>query len=204
MREVELKAVVDDLQERCRRVEAAGARLTFTGRLEDRRYDTQTSSLTAQDLVLRLRTYRSATGLVAHMDWKGPTQRVNGFKVRDELTTPVGDPDTLATMLEHLGYHVTQRIDRDITQYELHGTMIRFERYPKMDILVEVEGTSEGIETAIHAIGLPREEFTADRLPDFVRAYEKRTGMQAVTCEKGGGREGDKGVGSGGTAQLLP
>ncbi|HXC25429.1 MAG TPA: CYTH domain-containing protein [Gemmatimonadaceae bacterium] len=183
MREVELKGVVDDLQERCRRVEAAGARLTFTGRLEDRRYDTEQSTLSDQDFVLRLRTYRGPTSQVAHLDWKGATQRVDGFKVRDELTTPIGDPDTLAAMLEHLGYRVTQSIDRDITQYDLHGTMIRFERYPQMDILVEVEGAPEGIEAAIRAIGLPREAFTADRLQDFVQAYERRTGRSAAICE---------------------
>lgn len=184
MREVELKSVVDDLQERCQRVEAAGAHVTFTGRLEDRRYDTQTSALKAQDVVLRLRTYRTPATVSAHLDWKGATQRVDGFKVRDEVSTTVGDPVALAAILESLGYRMVQQVDRDIIQYALHGTMIRFERYPRMDILVEVEGAPEGIEEAIRVIGLPRDGFTADRLPDFVRGYERRTGLQAATDER--------------------
>jgi len=184
MREVELKAVVDDLALRRARVEAAGATLVFVGRLEDRRYDTADRRLVRDDLVLRLRTYRDVRGVRSHLDWKGPTERVNGFKVRDELSTSVGDGDMLATMLTHLGYEIVREIDRQITQYEWRGTTIRFEEYPRMDILVEVEGTPEGIEAAIEMVGLARGVFTAGRLPDFVAAYERRTGVLAALSDR--------------------
>ena len=184
MREVELKAVVDNLDERCRRVETAGAQLLFSGRLEDRRYDTQVRALADQDIVVRLRIYRDATVATAQLDWKGATQRVDGFKVREELTTSIGDPDALAAILDRLGYVVTREIDREIVQYGLDGTIIRFEQYPRMDTLVEVEGTPDGIEAAIQAIGLPRGAFTTERLPDFVRAYEKKSGNRAAVCDR--------------------
>jgi predicted adenylyl cyclase CyaB len=184
MREVELKAVVDDLDKRCKRVEAAGARLLFSGRLEDRRYDTPARTLVAQDVVLRLRIHRDATIASAQLDWKGATQRVDGFKVREELTTSIGDPDILAAMLDRLGYLVIREIDREIVQYGLGGTVIRFEQYPRMDTLVEVEGTPDGIEAAIQVIDLPRGTFTAERLPDFVRAYEKKSGNRAAVCDR--------------------
>lgn len=183
-REVELKAIVQDLRSARAAVEQAGGRLVFAGRLEDRRYDSQDRALVAKDLVLRLRTYRSGTGISAHLDWKGPTHRVDGFKVRDELTTSVSDPDALARMLEGLGYRVVREIDREIAQYGLGDTMIRFERYPRMDTLVEVEGSPEGIERAIHVLGMPREAFTAERLSDFVRSYEARTGTRAAICDR--------------------
>lgn len=183
-REVEVKGVVDDLRLRRRALEAAGATLVFVGRLEDRRYDNAARDLAARDVVLRLRTYRNADGVRAHLDWKGPTQLVEGFKVRAELTSDVGDPDALAAILEQLGYRVTREIDREIAQYGVHGTVVRFERYPRMDVLAEVEGTPEGIEAAIRAMGLAREVFTAERLPDFVRAYERRTGQRAALCDR--------------------
>jgi predicted adenylyl cyclase CyaB len=183
-REVELKAVVEDLRGARQAIERAGATLVFAGRLEDRRYDTAQRTLVARDLVLRLRTYRNADGVRAHLDWKGPTGRVDGFKVREELTTGISDPDALALMLEHLGFAIVREIDREIAQYELSGTMIRFERYPRMDTLVEVEGTPEGIEATIGALGIPRDAFTADRLADFVLAYESRTGVRAAICDR--------------------
>src|SRR5689334_7117177 len=114
MREIELKAVVYDLRVCRQRVESAGGTLVFAGKLEDRRYDTAERTLTAQDLVLRIRTYRNATENSAHLDWKGPTECIDGFKIRDELTTGVTDPETLATILAALGYTITREIDREI------------------------------------------------------------------------------------------
>lgn len=183
-REVELKALVDDVTARRRAVERAGARLTFEGRLEDRRYDTPDRGLALRDLVLRLRVYRAATDVRGMLDWKGPTQYVDGYKVRDELTTSAGNPAALAAMLERLGYVVTREIDRSIAQYEVAGAIVRFEAYPRMDPLVEVEGTPAAIELAIGALDMPRAMFTTDRLPDFVARFEGRTGTFAALCDR--------------------
>ena len=183
MLEVELKSVVDDLDLRRANVERAGAVVEYAGRLEDRRWDTPDRALLAKDHVLRVRTYRNDAGVRAELDWKGPTRREGGYKLRDELETSIGEPDALAEMLAALGYEVSIAIDRQIVQYDLEGTMIRFERYPRMDDLVEVEGEPEQIERAIAILGLPREGFTTDRLPDFVKRYEDRTGERAVISD---------------------
>lgn len=188
-REVELKARVDDIHAARRNIEGVGATLVFEGHLRDRIYDTPDGTLAAQDLVLRLRTYSSELGVSAHLDWKSPTLHEGGFKVREELTTSIGDPDALSAMLVRLGYAVVRGIDRDIAQYELPGEhtgaalIIRFERYPRMDILVEVEGTPSAIEAGIRTLGIPRERFTDGRLADFVSAYEFRTGLHAAVCD---------------------
>lgn len=183
--EVELKSVVDDLDARRRQVEAAGAALRFAGRLEDRRYDTADRALRVRDHVLRLRVRRGPGDGYARatVDWKGPTSRRGGYKVREELAVGVDDPPTLAGMLGRLGYEVTEAIDRDVWEYELEGATIRFERYPRMDPLVEVEGAPEAIEQAVAATGLPREGFTAERLSDFVRRFEARTGTRAALSD---------------------
>jgi adenylate cyclase class IV len=183
MIEVELKCVVDDTARRRAAIEAAGATLTFEGRLADRRYDTRDHALGARDHVLRVREYGDSAGRRAELDWKGPTRYEAGYKIREELDVPVTEPDALATLLDRLGYVVTMVIDREIAQYDLGGAMIRFERYPRMDDLVEVEGMPEQIERAIAALGLPRAEFTSERLPDFVRRFEARTGLTAALCD---------------------
>ncbi len=187
-REVELKARVDDVSKARLSLEAAGAVLVFDGSLRDRVYDTVARTLFADDMVLRLRCYRNQMGEAAYLDWKGPTSRENGFKVRAELTTGVSDPDILAAMLDRLGYVVVTSIDRDIAQYELSSderetVVVRFEAYPRMDTLVEVEGSPSRIEDAIRALGIPRVSFSADRLTDFVRAFEARTGRRAAICD---------------------
>ena len=183
MREVELKAVLDDWARRAARLTEAGAVLSFAGRLEDRRYDTPLRDLARRDEVLRLRIYRDASGARAELGWKGPTVYEDGYKVRDELQCSADAPDALATMLARLGYEVTRAIDREIAQYDLYGTTVRFERYPRMDELVEVEGAPDGIERAIVALGLDRAAFTTERLPQFVMRWQQRTGRSAALCD---------------------
>jgi adenylate cyclase class IV len=180
MREVELKAVVDDVSHRRSVVEEAGGVLEFAGRLIDARYGDPDGRLMLLDHVLRLRVYETDKGREAHLDWKGATRYENGYKVREELTTSVGDPDTLGAMLANLGYSVIMKIDRRIWQYSLHGATVRFEEYPRMDSLVEVEGSEDAIEKAIAAIAIPRSSYTTDRLTDFVMRYEARTGQHAI------------------------
>jgi adenylate cyclase class IV len=186
MIETELKALVPELATARQRVEAAGGRMTFAGRLEDRRYDRSDLDLAALDHVLRLRVYRNATGTVtrASLDWKGPSSTSGAYKQREELNSDLaGEPHHLAQILERLGFMVTMQIDREIWQYELDGAIVRFERYPRMDDLVEVEGTPEAIERAITALALERDSFTAERLPDFVRRFEARTGRTAALSD---------------------
>ena len=116
----------------------------------------------------------------AHLDWKGPTSYEDGYKVREEISTVVGDPEALARILGGLGYAVILEIERRIWQYALHGSTVRFEQYPRMDALVEVEGQPEAIETTIRAIGLDRSLFTSERLSAFVARFEERTGARAA------------------------
>ena len=184
MREVELKSAAADPDQLVALLLAAGATPTFAGRLTDRRYDTADRSLAARDLVLRLRVYDGDSGVRAGLDWKGPTGYEGGYKVREEVTTEVADPVSMARVLGEMGYEVIREIDREIAQYLLFGAVVRVEYYPRMDVLVEVEGAPEAIEAAIVATGLPRQGFSTERLPDFVRKFEVRTGERAAICAR--------------------
>ncbi len=183
MREVEVKGILPDVEAARARLRAAGAELTYAGRLEDRRYDSPERALAGRDHVLRLRIYRS-DAVRALLDWKGPTGYEDGYKVREELSVPLGDPEALALMFERLGYVVTREIDREIEQYVVAGATVRIERYPRMDVLAEVEGEPAAIERAIAVLALPRDAFGTGRLPDFVRGYEARTGERAAICDR--------------------
>ena len=184
MREVELKAVVDDVAQRRKSVEQAGGKLSFEGKLSDRRYDFPARELSTRDEVIRVRTYADKTSTRTHLEWKGPTEARDVYKVREEVTTPVDDLAALEMILEKLGMQVVAEIDRRIAQYELGRATIRFEIYPRMDALVEVEGEPEAIESAIEAIGIARGTFSNRRLADFVLEFERRTGVQAATCDR--------------------
>jgi predicted adenylyl cyclase CyaB len=182
--ETELKSIVDDFEARQARVREAGGRPVFAGRLLDWRYDRRKRRLLARDHVLRLRVQIDAERTQTWLEWKGPTRYAAGYKLREEVSTEVADRTAMASMLDRLGYIITREIEREVYTYELHGAIIRFERYPRMDDLVEVEGSPDAIEKAISAIGIPRLLFSSEGLPEFTRRYEDRTGERAALCAR--------------------
>ena len=111
MREVELKAIVDDLAGRRKKIEAAGGTLSFEGKISDRRYDFTSGELSGRDEVLRTRTYQSRSSTRTYMDWKGPTEMQGGYKIREEITAPVEDLDSLEKILEKLGLALTSEME---------------------------------------------------------------------------------------------
>ena len=177
MREVELKAVIEDWSTTVARLERAGAVLSFDGQLIDRRLDTPERALATHDTVLRLRSYTDASGTRTELGWKGPTSYEGGYKVREEREASVGSAEAMLEILMRLGYVVTHAVDRRIVQYMLHDAVVRLERYPRMDDLIEVEGSPEAIERAIAALDIPRAAFTSERLRDFAARFRARTGQ---------------------------
>jgi predicted adenylyl cyclase CyaB len=184
MREVELKGVVADPDNVRRLLEAAGAVRAFSGAMVDRRYDTPTFALRTRDEVLRIRLMDDRTRGVAQLDFKGPTSYPHGFKVREEIGTEVADADVMHRVLVSLGYVVTREIEREVEVFMLGAAMVRLEWYPRMDVLAEVEGEPEAIEHAIAVTGLARDGFTTERLSDFARRFEARTGQRAAFCAR--------------------
>jgi adenylate cyclase class IV len=170
--ELELKGMVPDPAATRQALVAAGGRLTFKGSLHDLRFD-RDGEFTRRDEVVRLRTYVPAAGAPrSQLGWKGPTRiSAEGYKEREEreLDTTGGDP---AAFYAALGLSVVHRIDREIEVYEVAGGTARLEWYPRMDTLIEVEGTAEAIERIIAATGLPRASFTNEALTSFTARYD--------------------------------
>ena len=182
MTETELKAVVGDLAACRAAVERAGGVLEMEGHLQDVRYEDDGGRMRKADHVLRVRVFRGAGREEASLEWKGPTRVVGGLKAREEIGTRVADAAALIEIVARLGYEVARTIDREIAQYALAGATVRFERYPRMDDLVEVEGSADAIERAIAVLGMPRDSYTTDSLPAFMDRYERRTGKRPVVC----------------------
>jgi adenylate cyclase class IV len=180
--ELELKTVVAEPASLRARLLAAGAQLTFRGVMEDRRYD-RDGALLARDEVLRIRRFIDADGpSEAELTWKGHTRRsVDGYKLREELNCRIAaGANAVGPIVEALGYRVSQAIDRYVELYQLAGAVLRVEWYPRMDVLLEVEGSPAAIEAAVAATGLPRDGFTAEMLTDFVQRYDARGGKRAA------------------------
>lgn len=177
--EIEVKARVPDVKAFESALLRSGATVEFAGEMTDHRFDRK-QRLAARDEMLRLRIYRPESGPArGELCWKGPVEAEGDYRHRPEVEFAVGDPWNALELLGRLGFAETERIERLVTVYRLGDATLRLERYPEMDILVEVEGEPEGIERAIGATGLPREAFLPESLPYFVSRYEERTGRPA-------------------------
>jgi adenylate cyclase class IV len=170
--ELELKGVVPDADQVRTALLAAGGRLAFKGQLQDRRYD-RGGELSGRDEVLRVRTYIPLSGTPrAELGWKGPTRfSVEGYKQREERELSVTD-GAPSRFIEALGYTVVHAIDRYIEVFEFTDGHARLEWYPRMDVLIEVEGAPTGIERIIAATGLPRTGFSSEALTEFTARYD--------------------------------
>lgn len=186
-REHELKARLEEAPEAfAARLHEAGWCRTFRGQMRDRRYDSPERRLEAEDRVLRLRRWRPEAPRAgspparAVLAWKGPAATSEGFKVREEQETEVADAEAMAGILARLGFpEVTMTIDRWVEVWEKTGVKVRIERYPRMDVLVEVEGSPEAVEAILPELGLPRQAWRSAPLTVFVAEFEGRTGRTA-------------------------
>ena len=183
--ELELKSVVADPRSLRERLRSAGATPGYEGMLRDRRFD-RAGALTSRDEVLRVREYRHADGSVrTELTWKGPTRRsADGYKQREEIELAVAGRGEAVEFLRALGYEPVQTIDRWIESWSLEGASVRMEWYPRMDVLVEVEGDPGAIERAIAASGLARAGFTAEPLAVFAERYRMRGGRPVLALDE--------------------
>ena len=161
------------------RLEAAGSRRVFRGLMADRIFDRQ-GEFAGRDEVVRLRTFRADEGSPARtiIGWKGPVTVEKGAKVRAEIEIEAaGEAEAL---LRALGFDSVRAIDRYVEVFECRAATVRLEWYPRMDVLVEVEGPEVAIAAAIEVTGIDRQAFTAESLTAFVARYAARGHPPAV------------------------
>ena len=186
MVERELKAVLADPDRVRAALTRAGAKPTFSGRMADRRFD-RDGMLMTKDEVLRIRTYRSGDGSSrAVIGWKGPVSVEAGYKLRVEHEVATDDGEAAFQLVTALGYGPVYAIDRYVEYYSIAGATVRLEWYPRMDPLIEVEGSADAIEAAVAATGIPRDAFTSEVLDAFLARYERRTGTPPAVAIRAG------------------
>lgn len=185
--ELELKTIVTDPVVLREALEHVGAVQRFHGMMRDRRLD-RAGELGGRDEVLRVRIWSADGGgnELSELAWKGPTGvSQDGYKHREELELTVDDGRAALRLFEALGYRVVEEIDRYVEVFELDDTLARIEWYPRMDILLEIEGPPEGIERVVRNTGLAREGCVADSLARFAERFSQRTGRPAILAEAG-------------------
>ncbi len=125
-RELEVKFHVSDLAALEARLQAFHARQVHPRLYEmNLRFDTADLQLTRNLKVLRLRQDESV-----HLTFKGPSQELEGVRLRQEIEIAVDDFTAARALLEALGYQVTAMYEKYRTSYQLDQTLITLDEMP--------------------------------------------------------------------------
>ena len=156
-REIEIKIRLDDpgpLRTGLRELSVA----RHTHVLETNRiFDTPDRRLLASDCGLRIRESRPLDGgspLQPTLTFKGPREP-GPVKSRAELETPVADAQTLADILQRLGFREVIRYEKRRETWRLGDCEVCLDELPRLGWYVEIEGPrTEAVETARRQLNL--------------------------------------------------
>ncbi len=151
--EIECKLYFPSLEAIQAHLAHAGAVLTNPRTYEHNiRYDGPNGDFATRGIVLRLRRDQDI-----RLTYKAPAlQHVQGMVTRLELETTIGDFETMDAILLHLGYRHNMVYEKYRTTYHLPDVPdveMVMDEMPYGNFL-EVEGTPEGIETALAKMNL--------------------------------------------------
>ena len=133
--EVEVKFYIKDLKAQEAQLRSFGAQLTQPRTFEQNlRFDTPDKLLAKGFKVLRLRR-----DVQAHLTFKGPSEDVDGVRVRKEIEFVLADFQAAWQLLLELGYLVSMRYDKYRAVYDLLGVQISLDELPYGNFL-EIEG----------------------------------------------------------------
>jgi adenylate cyclase class 2 len=170
--EIEVKFIIDDLQDLRQRVIALGARLKTPRTYEDNiSFDTPDQRLAHQQCLLRLR--RDRRNVLTYKE-PIPTEEQD-FKVRREYEVEVSDFAQTRAMFEQLGFVPTLRYEKYRETFTYQAAEILLDEMPFGPFL-EIEGSREMIRTITTKLGLDFESrLTASygEIFDAIRATYK-------------------------------
>lgn len=172
--EREAKLRVADAAAARRAVERLGAHLRRARHFEDNLLlDDASGTLARRGSALRL---RRADGR-ALLTFKGArVEEASGVKVRPEIEVEVGDGDGAQALLAALGYAPAFRYQKFREVWDWRDAEIDVDETP-LGTFLEIEGPSETIHAAAHALGLGPDDYVLESYPALFRAAGGRGDM---------------------------
>jgi len=148
--ETEVKLYVPDLGAVAHRVEAAGGKLIAPRVLERNvRYDNEAGEFKQAGTVLRLRQDTRV-----RLTYKDGEKLLGKFgSSRFEAEVEVSDYESMATILDKLGFHVVMGYEKYRTTYQLDDAEVTLDEMPYGNF-VEIEGEQEAIGRVLDTLQL--------------------------------------------------
>lgn len=153
--EIEIKLMVESPVEMEPRIRSLGARLVHPRLFEDNQlYDFPDFALKTRGAMLRLRTQPGESLLT----YKEAARVEGGAKVRDEFETPIGDAETMATVISKIGLRPLFRYQKYRTLYAYSDLLITLDETP-IGFFLELEGPGPLIDEVAGRLGFEKSAY---------------------------------------------
>lgn len=173
--ETEVKIQVNNLGEAQQKAETFGYRVSQPRSFEaNTLYDTADRRLYHSGMILRLRE----SGGRAVVTWKG--REIPGpHKSRPEQETSVGSLETLAYILDQIGFHAAFRYEKFRTelQNETAEGIITLDETP-IGNFIELEGPAAWIDETARRLGFQPEQYIKESYGALYRRWCQNIGVQ--------------------------
>lgn len=142
--ELECKLAVDSHEPVRDALRSAKAAYVSRVREVNRLFDRADGSLRAAGCGLRVRrvTVLDGDGPGGSVTFKGPVQK-GAYKLREEIETPVDDPEAMERLLTALGFTVRVAFEKLRETWRLGGCSVELDELPKIGEFVEIEGPDD-------------------------------------------------------------
>jgi adenylate cyclase, class 2 len=165
--EIEVKLACENL--RCLGNTGVDLQLAEARHFEDNRLlDSKDQRLFRQGAALRVR-FANGKGLLTY---KGVVQDSENslLKVREEIESPVDDPDRIVEIFARLGLHQSFRYQKYRTVYHLthrnKTIIVTFDETP-IGNFIEIEGNEEGVLETLHNAGFSEADIVRESYPEL-------------------------------------
>lgn len=173
--EREIKLRFDSPEAARAAVEAIGATLVRTRRLQDDRLlDSADGHLRRKACALRVRTENGVSTLA----FKSAPQRAS-MKVREELETGVADGSLLLLVFEKLGLNLSFRYQKYREEFERSGVIVAIDETP-LGTFVELEGDENEIVELTRALGRTPKDYIVDSYRAIFEKHCEKRGLSAT------------------------
>lgn len=163
--EVEIKAILQNPQGVRKQLRQLGGIYASTKKTRDTYYreKEEQSNHYQQDWHLRIRVYDNANS--GRLEYHLPLGQLHA----EEYECEIGDVEIMDQILEHLGYTKTLIVDKTRETWNVQGFTVVLDHVENAGDFIEVELMNvdvtqgkEKIETFLHTLGIPNEDFRPD------------------------------------------
>ena len=160
MNEIETKILNVDADKVARKMKSLGAKQILATRLTVDWFRPKGQVSGQEKWFLRVRSYSDGK---VEVTWKGISSKLGKARKHKEINFSVDSKNQILDLFDELGLEKYAHQEKDRTSWKLKNWRFDLDKYPKVPVYLEIEGSSErSINEAIKVLGLGKYEALAE------------------------------------------